>query len=81
MSENPTLELDFGPLADDFDQQLSEQGLDYSGTLQELIHLDQDRDALSRLSMRGLIPDNVADKARLKLMGKFKGKVKPIGEK
>ena len=73
--------LRLGPMADPFEQQLAGQGLEYNGDHGPIEHLDLDRKAISRLNLRGFIPDNVADKARLKLMGKFKGKVKPRGEK
>lgn len=74
-------DLRFGPIAYDFEQQLAEQGLEYNGDHGPIGQLDLDRQAISRLNIRGYIPDNVADKARLKLMGKFKGKVRKVVEK
>lgn len=58
--------LSFGALSEPLKKQLAEQGLRMKSKY--LQHFQKDADALSRLHIRGLIPDSEVRKIRQKLM-------------
>lgn len=48
--------IHFGALAPKIGEQLTKQGVDWSGAASELTHIQRDADALARLAVRGYIP-------------------------
>lgn len=59
-----------------FAPSLSEQGFADLIDANTLDHLQKDADAISRLSVRGIIPDSVAGKARERLVRTIFGAIK-----
>jgi hypothetical protein len=62
-----TLKIELGALCPSLKEQLAELVIDDA----ELALLDQDADAITRLHIRGLIPEAVAMNARRKLVRKI----------
>ena len=59
----------FGALSPTLAEQLQEAGLDYDEDT--IDHLNRDAEAITRLSVRGVLPDSQAQAARKKLMKKI----------
>ncbi len=62
---NENLTLSMGALSDTFDDQIKQQGFDVPEDIEQ--H-QKDADAITRLVIRGLIPQSVAHKSRQKLV-------------
>ena len=60
-----TLEISFGALSPSIGEQLRSQGL--TATKDDVTHWESDRKALTRLRVRGLLPDATAKQAERRL--------------
>ena len=70
-SDKSKLELAFGALVPDLDEQLKNQGITKLGRPQFITEFQNDADAITRLGLRGLLVDSEKDKARKRLLGKI----------
>ena len=61
------MDIVFGAVSDPLHDQLSAQGLRVDN-MAALLHLEADAKAVTRLNVRGMIPDSVAHAARKKIM-------------
>lgn len=64
-----TLKLRFGAMPPFIREQLIEQGFTFENN--EIEHFQKDADAITRLRVRGLIPDSQIDKMNKKLINKI----------
>lgn len=77
MAERRTIGLRFGAMADSLCDQLAQQG--YAAPAPLLKHWEADAEAISRLSVRGIIPLAVATRARKNLLGQIARTATPVG--
>lgn len=69
------IQIVFGALVPSIEEQLKGQGLGYTGNFSEIStskkHIQRDADAITRLHLRGYLPDSTVKKARKRLMDRI----------
>lgn len=66
--EKKSMSLSFGALAPRISEQLEAQGLEFKTT--EVVQLQRDLDAVTRLRVRGLLPDSLCEMVHRRIFRK-----------